>query len=422
MQANLKITEKYEYKTDIITAYDGTEQRLKLRQYPRHYLTYDYTAMNLYQAQYLRGIVRMRQTDMWYIPMWQNPAYLIEDFVAEGFALKIDPKFMYNFDECEYILVHIDDDLGPEGEEVIVTKGIVREVNKYTTTEIELKTKISKRLLKENTFIYPLRRCILQPSLDLNYVYSNGSEVALNFEDLSPKPKIHIPYSYRYEYEYIDADYNRFNLPETFNDLEVFYVKPTWENDDANKLTVSKNTNRMDNETGVFMYDLKNNHSYDLHSYSMIFETQPMINNMIKFFKRMCGRYKSFYMPTWANDFEIALDVVAGKNAIYTKFKKLYKFYLGNGTQKYIVIFTKDFKSYIYPIMSYSYETLTSDGSVERYGKLILQEPIKKSLKVGDILMCSYFNLVRFDDDTLTLDYESNIVARATLLMKEVDK
>ena len=135
----------------------------------------------------------------------------------------------------------------------------------------------------------------------------------------------------------------------------------------------------------------------------------------------MCGRYKAFYMPTWANDFEITRDIVAGRNAIYTDFKSLYKFYLGNGTKKYIVIFTKDWKSYIYPIMSYSYETLTVSGSTVRYGKLILQETITKSLKVDEILMCSYFNLVRFDDDTLTLDYESNICARVNITVKEID-
>lgn len=420
--SSLKITEKYEFKTDIIIAYDGTEQRLKLRQYPRHYLTYDYSAMDLYQAQYLRGIVRMRQTDMWYIPMWHNPAYLTLDFVAEGFGLTIDTQYMYNFDECEYIDIYIKDDAKGEFTSILTGKSIIREVNKYTDNEIELKTKISKRLVKEATFIYPLRRCILQPTLDLTYPYSNGTEVALNFEDLNVKSKVHILDKYRYEYEKIDFQYNRWNLPETFNDLEVFFIEPSWENDDSNKLTVYKNTNRMDNETGVFMYDLKTNHSYDLHSYDIIFETQPKINNLIKFFKRMCGRYKTFYMPTWANDFQITRPIRAGDYSIYTDFKGLYKFYLGNGTQKYIVIFTKDWKSYIYPIMSYTYEDITSGGSAERYGKIILKEPVEVSLEVDRILMCSYFNLVRFDDDTLTLDYETNIVTRATILVKEVDK
>ena len=413
----MKITEKYEYLTDIITSYDGSEQRLKLRQYPRHFLTYDYSAMDLYQAQYLRGIMRMRQTDMWYIPMWHTPAYLVENFVADGFALKIDPDYLYPFNECEYLTIHIEDDATDS-----LGKNITREVNRYTATEIELRNRIRKRLEVENTFIYPLRRCIVQPTVGLSYGYSNGTEVAITFEDLNVKSRVHLPQSIRYEYEKITEQYNRWDLPEKFNDLEVFFIEPRWKDDDDNQLSVDKNTFRMDNETGVFMYDLKNNHSYDTHSYNMLFETRPKINNLIKFFKRMCGRYKTFYMPTWANDFEIVRDISAGQSAIYTKFKRLYKFYLGNGTQKYIVIFTKDWKSYIYKIMSYSYENLTVGSTVEKYGKLLLQEQIEVSLNVEDILMCSYFNLVRFDDDALTIEYESNIVARANITVKEVDK
>ena len=419
MTQAMKITEKYEFLTDIITSYDGTEQRLKLRQYPRHYLTYDYSAMELYQAQYLRGIMRARQTDMWYIPMWHNPAYLTENFVKDGFALKVSSEYLYNFDECEYICAYFKDsivDLTDTG------RSIVREVNLYTNTAIEVKNKIPKRLQKENTFIYPLRRCILHPTLGLQYGFSNGSEVALTFEDLNVKSKVHLPYTIRYDYYPIDFQYNRWDLPLKFNNLEVFFVEPKWEEDGDNQLDVGKNVFRMDNESGLFMYDLKNNHSYDTHSYTMYFETQGKINNLIKFFKRMCGRYKTFYMPTWANDLEITRDIKAGVNYIYTDFSRLYKFYLGNGTKKHIVIFTKDWKSYIYPVLSYTKETLTINGAPKEFGKLMLQSTITTALKVEEILMCSYFNLVRFDDDTLTLDYETNICARVNIVVKEVDE
>ena len=46
---------------------------------------------------------------------------------------------------------------------------------------------------------------------------------------------------------------------------------------------------------------------------------------------------------------------------------------------------------------------------------------MNSSFDVGDILMVSYFNLVRFDNDSLKLDYESNIVAGVDLVMREVD-
>ena len=108
--ANTRITEKIEYLTDIITAYDGHEQRLKLRQKPRYSYSYDYDAMDAYQAQWIRGQTRMRQSDLWYIPMWHSPAYLKEDFVQHGKVLYIQEDYMYNFRDCEYIEIFWEDD------------------------------------------------------------------------------------------------------------------------------------------------------------------------------------------------------------------------------------------------------------------------------------------------------------------------
>ena len=144
--ANTRITEKIEYLTDIITAYDGSEQRIKLRQLPRYSYSYDYDAMNEYQAQWLRGQTRMRQSDLWYIPMWHSPAYLSEDFVEHGKLLHIDSDYMYNFRNCDYIEIFFGDDFKQ-------LSNIVREVHSYVDGGIRLKKKIDQRLFTENTFI-----------------------------------------------------------------------------------------------------------------------------------------------------------------------------------------------------------------------------------------------------------------------------
>ena len=44
------IVEKFEFNTSILTSYDGHEQRIKTRQYPRHYVSYKYDA-----SQYLNN-------------------------------------------------------------------------------------------------------------------------------------------------------------------------------------------------------------------------------------------------------------------------------------------------------------------------------------------------------------------------------
>ena len=80
-------------------------------------------------------------------------------------------------------------------------------------------------------------------------------------------------------------------------------------------------------------------------------------------------------------------------------------------------MFTKDWHSYIYDIMAYSHEVI---GGID-YGKLILSQPVDTMLKKDNVLMISYFNRVRFDNDTLVLNYESNVIANTTLVMREVD-
>lgn len=409
--ANTRITEKIEYKTDVITCYDGHEQRIKTRQIPRYSVSYDYDAMNAYQAQWLRGMSRMRQTDLWYIPMWHKPVYLREDFIAHGKALYIDNEYMYNLHECEWIEIFVMDDFEQSG------INIVRAVHSYSDGIITLKKKIDRNLNMKNTFIYPLFQMSTQSGENMRYIYSNGNNMTLNFEKILKESKVQIPYKYREEYDTDIKGYNSFGLPETYNGKEVFLNRPKWCEDDDHSLTVERNIEKMDNETGSFVYDLKNTYSYDYHSTILLLNGQKMINNLKKFFLRMQGKFKSFYMPSWVNDFQVDRDIVRGNNFIYTRFNNIYKYYIGNGRKKAIVIFTKDMHSYIYEISAYSYELIGD----KQYGKLILSSPITDSIDKNMVLMVSYFNLVRLDDDSLKIDYESNIVATTTLVTKEVD-
>ena len=175
--ADTKITEKYQYKTSIITAYNGYEQRISLRDSPRHFLSYDYTAMKSFEAQWLRAVLRMKQSTPLYIPMWHNPLYLVEDSLKGNNYIKIEETSMYNLDRCSAIVVFVDDS--------------VKNVNTYYSTNmygdegiVGIHPDLNKSLNKKNAYVYPLIKCSIQPITGLDYVYSNGSNVTINFEDL----------------------------------------------------------------------------------------------------------------------------------------------------------------------------------------------------------------------------------------------
>lgn len=409
--AGSSITEKWEYKTDIITSYNGSEQRLQLLQYPRHYLSYDYPAMDCFQAQWLRGLARMRQSDTYYIPMWHTPVYLRTSHIA-GRALYIDYDCMMSLHECEWIEIFKHDDPN-QG-----TANKVYRVREYLDGIIGLRDPINFPMNKKNTWIFPLKKCSVQPISGLQYIWSNGTNVTHNFEDILWKPTtVHIPDKYLSDYE----DYpqrNRWNLPETYNGKQVLQIPPQWVEDNSNTLSVEKAVTRIDNETGGFLYDLRNSSSYDIHTLELTLMNKKSINNMIRFFKRVKGRYKSFYAPTWVNDVQILEDMQANLNYVYTDWNKISDFYLGNTRKKHLVVFTKDWNCHILQILTYGYDTLPSG---KKRGKVIFTSNIGFDLPTSNILMASYFNLVRLDSDELQLNYESNIVANTTLVMKEVD-
>ena len=145
--------------------------------------------------------------------------------------------------------------------------------------------------------------------------------------------------------------------------------------------------------------------------------SKRMINNMIKFFKHVKGRFKSFYTPSWVNDFEIAFDIKNKTNYINVELSEMYRYYLNNGRKKKIVIFTKGYKSYIADIMSYSYDTINDKD----YGRLVLATSFPVYIRKEDVCMISFFNLVRLDSDEMTINFETVDVATVELVMKEVD-
>ena len=409
--AGSSITETWEYKTDIITSYDGHEQRIKTRVYPRRKISFDYPAMDKLQAQWLRGMARIRQNEAYYIPQWHTPIRLKSDHLG-GLALFIEERHMLSLYDCEYIEVFVRDEVNSGSSPNIIAK-----VHYYSDGVIGLVNPMPKDLLKANTWIFPLKRCSLQPMSGLEYIWANGSNVTLSFEDLLIKPAtVQVPGKYVTQYQWY-KQMNRWNLPEQIDGRQVFRNSPQWVEDSNLTLSVEKATNRLDNYTGTFVYDLKNWRSYDIHTMELSLMCREAINNMIVFFARVCGRFNSFYAPTWVNDVTVIKDIYIGESFVYVDWDDIAQYYKNNARPKKIVAFTKDWKSYIASILGYSYDMVNG----KKVGKILLSQPAQANLSKDLILMTSYINLVRFDSDTLQLNFETDEVANVTLIMREVD-
>lgn len=419
--AGNNITERLEFLTDIITSYDGSEQRLRLREFPRRFYSYDYIAMSEADAQWLKGVTRIRQSDTYYIPMWHQEIRLSSDCLNKNSKqLPIDDIYMNHLENIEWIEIFKRDDVEQDGfftDLGVLSSNSVFKIKEITYGYITLTKEIGEILLKDNTWIYPLRKCSLQPANQLDYMFSRGASVTLNFEDVLLDSSLVLPSVYN-EYDYDIDQFNRFKLPLTYNNKEVFLYSPRWEDDQDYYLKVEKNSEKLDNSTGGFLYDLKNASSYDIHTLPLVLRNLKMVDNLKRFFINQGGRYKSFYAPSWVTDFELYDDIVAGRNYFLTNYTAFYKYYTTNSRKKHIVVFTKDWKSYIFEIENYTYEKI---GGVKK-GKVILKGTIDTTIYLRNIWMVSFFNLVRFDSDELTLNFETTEIATTEIVLREVDK
>ena len=406
--AETLINASISFLTDIITSYDGHEQRLKVRQSPRLSYSFTYDAMTKFDAQWLKSIIRIPKTDIYYVPMWHRGCYLSEDYYAGG-VMYIDEEFEYCFNNCDVFEVFVRD--SPLSSFV----NEYRNIKRFGAGYVGLNKRVEKYLLASNTWIFPMRPCYIQTPAKLDYVYANGASTAIVFEDCCERASIKLPNNYINNYQQHDK-YNPFKLPEFFNNRVVCLLTPQWVEDSDTNLSVDKLFNTMDTKTGILQYDLRNAKSYDLHTLAISLMSIQQINNMYRFFYQMSGRYKSFYCPTWVNDIEVALPFEATAKAIYTEMP-LEQFYKNNTRRKYIVVFTKDWKSFIFRI-----DDISSEYVVDKlYTKLMVYGDIYEDIPLNNILMVSFFNLVRFNSDDLSLGFESNTVANTTITLQEVD-
>ena len=292
-----------------------------------------------------------------------------------------------------------------------------KEVDYLSEHIIGVKKAIVATLKSPRAWVFPLRRCSVQPMQGLQYVYSDGSNVSYSFEDmLDTVENPSIPDSVRDNYEEFTG-WNLWGLPEVYTNRYVFLHTPQWVNDDSVSLSMTKNTNLLDNSWGIEKYDMKNLMSYDVHTLNLYLTCREEINNLVRFFKRVQGMYKAFWMPTWVNDISCPFDINAGDTEIITDFTKLHNYSKTNGRTRKLVVFTKDWTYYIFQVLTYG--TLMRNG-VE-YGRILLTSPVATTIPKENILMISYLSLVRLDSDELQLNYETDWSANVQISFREVD-
>jgi hypothetical protein len=399
----MKISESIEFMTQIHKAWDGTEQRMGLRPKPRRYFSYDYIGAKSADSQYLRALSYSQQTELLKIPLWHGASKPINPIFKGDMSLTLPTNRLWHYRDAGSISLWLSDIYGGDYFQLRTAA---------SDGTLGFSKKVTSDWAVGKTTCVPVAWCVLQQEDKFMQIHSALTSMQLHYEMVVDQEAPTFPPAMdEYHDEPVQQLWGR-GIPVQYKGLEVFMTPPAWTADITSNF--SRNAVRLDNKTGIFKYDLKSPDPTEGREIEYVPMSREAINNMQRFFCRCKGKLKAFWAPTWLNDIELAVDAKAGDSILITKWPLYFKYFTSGSRRKTIAVFDKDFSGRVLAVAGYAIDNKT------RLGKIYLDSPLKKDMRINSTLMISFFCKYRFDTDVMTTDYETPEVATISLPFAEV--
>lgn len=380
-QPSAPVGESFEYLTDLMTAVDGSESRVPLRQVAR--VEYEYT----YPVDYKRdpGLYNMFYGALrkkFYVPVWQQAVKLSSDALSGSTDISIDIDVKkIDIRTGDYVLLWTSEKRWFVIEDVQV--GFVSEETGYTP--LTFANALTETFDSSNTWVFPVRLAYVTANVQkkTSGLYSEWSmsfEVLdeLDVPDVAPVANYNGDDLYLEDVE-TDGEYVNTSFNTSIDRLDFsigkFYKRTQW-----------KNT-----RTSV-------NHNFMMESIDEVYALK-------KRFRRHYGRNRGFYTSSRSVNIRIESITSTTTAKIYSddygyyQQHKLAVFYLMDGT--YLIRKIESVAA-----IDSEHIAMTFDGSIPQ--------------NLGDIYYVAYLSWCRLDSDTLEIKYNNNGVSSASFRVLEL--
>lgn len=357
-----QILERLEWKTDVITNYNGSEQRIALRQSPRRSIEFAFLVDGDQQRRLLEAKLWANGAKAWDVPIWTDTAYTTADIAAGSNSVPVDTTF-YDFVAGNKVLLRS-----------CTGRFHLAEIDNIYPHTLVLTENLADDWSLE-TAVIPIRTGYLDTSQQVtrfkgDTVYDN---IRFELEDVSLVEPEEPSVIYR-NYPVITqgSDWQQ--------DLTTQYQRKI-------ELLEFENTKYRDDETGQPVL---------AHNYYWTLDSREKIHKFRQFLYARSGRLSALWLPTFLNDLQISTPVVSGALQIdiehcqYTELYQLKKnrrdirIELGDGTVLYRRITSCN-------VISNEVERLTLDAA------------ISQNIAIDDVVRISFMSFSRFASDAIEI-------------------
>ena len=358
-----KFMEVWEWKTDVHSSFNNTEQRECLRENPR--MTYEFSAWALRKdAAWFKNLVWSNIGGGWGLPMWHQPQMLSSDLGSGETVITLADTQDFGNYLCFYI-----DDFNYQ----------FRAITSKTDTTITLTTATNHKFLS-GTPVYPVHLARLEESQELKNITGNLLTSYCTFNCFS----FANPYK------------NLVTGDVVYKSLPVLEFVNNWSDGLTDKYELKVSV--FDNELSNFIRDLEGASPTITKTFSWFLNGKDNLNYFKAWLAARKGRLTPFWFPSQVRDFT----------------------YISHSGFELIV----DFCGYSYLTLENSPREIRiefMDGTVEyRHIESVVKVgeteelTVDVTLPVGDVRMISYLYLSRLDADRVEMVYQTNRFATAS--------
>lgn len=375
------LKETYEYKTEIFTSRDGTEQRRALRSTPRRRLRYEslVTDDNLRR---MEGLLARKQADLLYGVDYVRGVRSTSAMPAGANTLSVRsiPAWM------------------TPGTRVAVS--LRRNVRLFTVAAV---SGLSVTFAEPSPIAFSagarVSRTVVgyvDTSLPTTRVTGTVATVSTSFE---PDPATEA------------VDEGSLDPTTWFDGREIFMHRPNWLRSPT--ITYSHDVETVDYGRGRVRRYTPVTFGTELKQATYLKKTAGEADGIRRFFARMKGRRGEFYLPTWSDDMHIVANVSAMSTQIRVRGADIFSDYAADTGRRSILLTMRDG----------SHLALRLTGITQSGGDSILhlESGHPFDIEVAEVRQMSWMLLSRFASDALTVEWVTDGVAQAVISITSLE-
>lgn len=367
------ITETIEWRTDVLRAHDGSEQRRATRLRPRRTFEFDLMLANG-DAEWLEMLLWRMHGEEWALPVWTDKMPL-------SAAPQAGQQILYG-DTTDLQLI--------EGDYALIYQAAdnweIVQLSAVSAGNVTLAQTVANDF-SAGAVLYPMVFAELAETIQLTRV----TDQALTG---------------RVVFKVVGGDrHNATTAAETYQDMEVYLTKPDWSSGISHEF--SRVFLNADAEIGPWVRRAKEKSSSIVKGFTWLLSDRAEIAEFRAFAHRRRGQHTPVWIPSWHDDLSLAADASSGAVELLFSGRE-YTTYFGTtpDDRSHVMIRLSNGTRVYRQVLSATFAEIGDASKVE------IDVPLTSSISMQDVVAIHIIQQFRLATDKIDIPWVTNHVAR----------